>query len=60
LPVAVAVEETFAALPKEEGGVGGLIALDREGNFVMPFNTNGMFRGYITSEGKTFVAIYEK
>ncbi len=58
LPEAVA--ETFADLPKEEGGVGGLIALDRDGNFVMPFNTNGMHRGYVTAEGKTVVAIYEK
>ncbi|MGH8163344.1 MAG: isoaspartyl peptidase/L-asparaginase family protein, partial [Rhodanobacteraceae bacterium] len=26
------------------GGTGGLIALDREGNFAMPFNTSGMYR----------------
>lgn len=31
---------------KEVGGRGGLIALDRNGNIAMPFNTEGMYRGY--------------
>jgi beta-aspartyl-peptidase (threonine type) len=39
------------------GGDGGIIALDRQGNFAMPFCTEGMYRGYITREGggKTFI-----
>lgn len=40
------------------GGTGGLIALDRKGNIAMPFNTSGMYRGFVTSEGKTGIAIY--
>ncbi len=32
---------------KEQGGTGGLIAVDKNGNISMPFNTNGMFRGFI-------------
>lgn len=28
------------------GGSGGLIAIDREGNVAMPFNSEGMYRGY--------------
>lgn len=28
------------------GGDGGLIAVDKNGNIVMPFNTDGMFRGW--------------
>ncbi|KAI8056905.1 peptidase T2 asparaginase 2 [Syncephalis plumigaleata] len=28
------------------GGAGGLIAIDNKGNFTMPFNTPGMYRGY--------------
>jgi L-asparaginase / beta-aspartyl-peptidase len=28
------------------GGCGGLIAIDREGNVAMPFNSEGMYRGY--------------
>jgi beta-aspartyl-peptidase (threonine type) len=30
----------------------GLIAVDKDGNIAMPFNTTGMYRGYITSDGK--------
>lgn len=39
------------------GGDGGVIVLDRQGNFSMTFCTPGMYRGYITSkgEGKTFI-----
>lgn len=28
------------------GGSGGAIAIDREGNVVLPFNSEGMYRGY--------------
>jgi L-asparaginase / beta-aspartyl-peptidase len=41
------------------GGDGGLIALDRDGNFTMPFNTEGMYRGYVDSNGKVVVKIYK-
>lgn len=39
------------------GGDGGVIALDRSGNFTMPFCTAGMYRGYINEKGlaKTFI-----
>ncbi len=40
-------------------GDGGLIALDRNGKFSMPFCTDGMYRGYITESGKITVAIYK-
>lgn len=33
-----------------ETGEGGLIAIDKNGNFAMPFNSEGMFRGYIYKE----------
>ena len=29
------------------GGDGGVIALDADGNFAMPFNTDGMYRGWV-------------
>jgi beta-aspartyl-peptidase (threonine type) len=38
---------------------GGAIAMDRDGNIRMPFNTEGMYRGYIDTQGKEFVAIYK-
>ncbi|MFZ6011043.1 MAG: isoaspartyl peptidase/L-asparaginase family protein [Bacteroidota bacterium] len=43
-------------LPKL-GGDGGIIALDRQGNVSMTFNSEGMYRGYINkkAEGKTFI-----
>ena len=40
------------------GGTGGFIALDREGNISMPFNTTGMFRGFIKSTGEKEIAIF--
>ncbi|TCD26752.1 isoaspartyl peptidase/L-asparaginase [Pedobacter psychrodurus] len=41
------------------GGDGGLIALDKKGNVAMPFNTEGMYRGTITDDGKVEVSIYK-
>jgi L-asparaginase / beta-aspartyl-peptidase len=43
---------------KELGGTGGLIAIDRNGNIALPFNTNGMYRGYVDPNGKFVVDIY--
>jgi L-asparaginase / beta-aspartyl-peptidase len=39
------------------GGDGGIVALDRAGNFTMTFCSEGMYRGYINrkGEGKTFI-----
>lgn len=42
----------------ELGGKGGLIALDKDGNVAMPFNTAGMYRGYVTESGKITIEIY--
>lgn len=33
------------------GGEGGLIAVDREGNVTLPFNSEGMYRGAATASG---------
>lgn len=41
------------------GGNGGLIALDKNGKIAMPFNTAGMYRGTITTDGKIEVQIYK-
>ncbi len=42
---------------KDAGGSGGLIAVDKDGNYTMPFNTNGMIRGVVTPEYRE-VAVY--
>ncbi|MBA2586880.1 MAG: isoaspartyl peptidase/L-asparaginase [Chthoniobacterales bacterium] len=41
------------------GGTEGLVAVDRAGNFALPFNTNGMYRGTVGVDGKTTVEIYK-
>jgi len=40
------------------GGDGGLIAVDAMGNIALPFNTEGMYRGYRKSTGENEVLIY--
>jgi beta-aspartyl-peptidase (threonine type) len=44
----------------EIGGEGGLIAVDRNGNIVLPFNCEGMYRGWIKENGQIMVEIYKK
>ncbi|MBI2213294.1 MAG: isoaspartyl peptidase/L-asparaginase [Acidobacteria bacterium] len=44
----------------DAGGPGGVIALDRKGNYAMPFNTTGMYRGAIGRDGVPRVWIYER
>ena len=41
------------------GGTGGLIAIDKNGNIALPFNTSGMYRGYADPSGKFVVEIYK-
>ena len=57
MPVQAAAQ---AALDKAGrlGGTGGLIAIDKQGNFAMPFNTSGMYRGRVGEDGKVIVEIY--
>lgn len=40
------------------GGNGGVICLDKFGNVAMPFNTEGMYRGYYISGGNPIVKMY--
>jgi beta-aspartyl-peptidase (threonine type) len=40
------------------GGDGGIIAMDKNGNVSMQFNTAGMYRGYVKEDGEFHVAIY--
>ena len=41
-------------------GEGGVIILDAKGNFAMPFNSEGMYRGWIGADGEPHVAIYKE
>ena len=42
------------------GGQGGVIGADRKGNIAMPFNSQGMYRGYVRQDGKTVVDLSER
>ena len=56
--VKTASQETIDEIEKM-GGDGGLIALDKDGNMAMPFNTAGMYRGAITEDGEIMIEIYK-
>lgn len=40
------------------GGEGGLVAVDAVGNTVLIFNSEGMYRGFKSSDGKESIGIY--
>lgn len=41
------------------GGEGGLIAIDAAGNIELPFNSEGMYRGYKKGDADAVIKIYE-
>ncbi|MGY0560115.1 MULTISPECIES: isoaspartyl peptidase/L-asparaginase family protein [unclassified Luteimonas] len=53
-----AAEAVVMQVIPEHGGDGGVIALDGEGNIALPFNTAGMYRGWIAADGSRGVAIF--
>ena len=57
LSLAEASKEAIKHLT-EIGGEGGFIAVDSKGNVVLPFNSDGMYRGFVTSDGEMKVEIY--
>jgi L-asparaginase / beta-aspartyl-peptidase len=42
------------------GGSGGVIAVGRAGEPALPFNCDGMYRGYVGSDGVMYTAIYDE
>ena len=57
-PLATAAEAVINGEVVQLGGDGGAIALDREGNIAMPFNTSGMYRGWVKPDGSRGTAIF--
>jgi len=41
------------------GGTGGIVAVDKNGNFAMEFNTAGMYRANMNDKGELVVEIYK-
>jgi beta-aspartyl-peptidase (threonine type) len=58
LPLALAADEVIMNKLKDLGGNGGIIAVDKNGNIAMTFNTPGMYRGFIKSGGEMKVAMF--
>lgn len=56
--LAMAAEAVVNGEVPRLGGDGGAIALDAEGNIAMPFNTAGMYRGWVKPDGSRGVAIF--
>jgi beta-aspartyl-peptidase (threonine type) len=42
------------------GGSGGVVAVDRAGALALPFNTVGMYRGYVREGTAIYTAIYDE
>jgi beta-aspartyl-peptidase (threonine type) len=58
LSLAEAGDQVIHGALTDAGGTGGVIALDADGNVAMPFNTEGMYRGWIGADGVAHVLIY--
>lgn len=56
--LAVAADEVIQKVLPAAGGDGGVIAIDRDGNIAMPFNSGSMFRGWIHPDGSRGTAIH--
>lgn len=59
LDLNTAADQVIFDVLQPVGGGGGLIALDKDGNITMPFNTPGMYRGYFKSTGEQGIFFYE-
>ena len=46
----------FEELPED---IGGLISVDQHGNVALPFNTGGMFRGWMKEDGQPHVEVWK-
>jgi len=57
LSLEAATEEVLAELSAHKIGA-GLVAVDAEGNIIAPFNTAGMYRGWVTPDGLVHVATH--
>jgi beta-aspartyl-peptidase (threonine type) len=59
LSIQEAAEEVIINNLKPIGGSGGIIGLDANGNTIMVFNSEGMFRGKVSSNSEMEIGIYE-
>ena len=57
--VASAADTVINKVLKEAGGEGGVIAIDAEGHLALPFNSSGMYRAMIDTQGQLSIGIYD-
>ncbi|MGZ3457105.1 MAG: isoaspartyl peptidase/L-asparaginase family protein [Archangium sp.] len=60
LPVTEAANQVVLDVLVKAGGEGGVIAMDSQGNVATPFNSSGMYRGYIGPDGVPSVSIFKE
>ena len=58
MPIQNAADRLIKQKLTKLGGKGGVIAMDKFGNMAVSFNSEGMYRAYINSDGKPVVEIY--
>jgi len=56
--LSAAADEVIMQRVPALGGDGGVIAVDADGNIALPFNTAGMYRGWIRGDGTRATAIF--
>jgi beta-aspartyl-peptidase (threonine type) len=59
MPIQQAVDAVIKQKLQKAGGDGGVIAIDKFGNIGISFNSEGMYRAYVDSNGKPIVEIYK-
>jgi len=59
-PLAKAAATVINDVLVKAGGEGGVIAMDHDGNITTPFNTEGMYRASIDTDGKMTISIYRE
>lgn len=59
-PIAAAADDVINNVIPALGGDGGAIGLDARGTIVMPFNTAGMYRGWIHPDGSRGTAVFRE
>jgi len=59
-PLAEAADTVVNDILVKAKGEGGVIAIDRHGNIATPFNSEGMYRASVNTEGEMVVSIYRE
>jgi beta-aspartyl-peptidase (threonine type) len=54
-----AASEVIQKKVPDLGGDGGIVAIDKDGNVSMEFNTAGMYRAHMNADGELSIGIYK-